>query len=229
LILDEWPMLRAGVAKVLSDAGGRVVAEVGDAVAAYAALRTHRPDLLVLGDHDSSSVDVVRRALEMTPEVRCVALLVTPGPDDLRDLLGAGAHAALPRTVDPAELIDTVRRVLAGERVVSPAVLHGMFNGGGAVPAPAPAVEAAVPAAPGPSPVTRSGRKTMVGLTSALTAKEHEVLRLMAAGRSNAEIADVLFVSGATVKTHLAHIYGKLGVSGRYEALTRAVALGLLG
>ena len=65
--------------------------------------------------------------------------------------------------------------------------------------------------------------------SATLTAKEREVLRLLAAGRSNAEIAAALYVSAATVKTHLAHIYEKLGVANRHEALNRAVTLGLLG
>ncbi len=80
------------------------------------------------------------------------------------------------------------------------------------------------PADPALAGAERSGSHREV-----LTRKELEVLARLAEGRSNREIADALFVTPATVKSHLAHIYVKLGVTGRQEAMARAVALGLLG
>jgi len=208
-------MVRVGVAKVLGDCGVRVVAETADAPATMAAVRAHEPELLVVGRHDGPQADLVTRALGVVPSLHCLALL--GAPEDLRPVLVAGAHGAVPRAVDPMELTDVVRRILAGDRVVSPGLLPRLFGVNGSTPSPsepdghrvAPAGEGGVPAA-------------------ALTGREREILRLLGAGRSNAEIASALFVSAATVKTHLAHIYGKLGARGRYEALGRAVALGLL-
>jgi DNA-binding NarL/FixJ family response regulator len=206
VIVDDWPMLRTGLAKVLTDAGGRVVTEAGDGAAALAAVRAHQPDLLVVGDHAGSAAELVARALEVVPELLCVALVAGAATDDLRPLLAAGVAAAVSRSVDPEELVEVVGRVLAGERTVSPGLVARLFDGTARPPAMA---EEAV--------------------SGPLTAKEREVLRLLAAGRSNADIAALLFVSAATVKTHLAHIYDKLGVANRHEALTRAVTLGLLG
>jgi DNA-binding NarL/FixJ family response regulator len=201
-------MVRVGVAKVLGDAGMRVVAEPADGVSAVAALRAHRPDVLVVGRVDVGPADLIARALVLVPELKCVALAAGSGPADLRPLLAAGAHGVVSRAVDPAELLDVLRRVLGGDRVVSPVLLPRMFDDGGSGPARAAGEDGA--ARPG------------------LTGRERQIMRLLGAGRSNAEIASTLFVSAATVKTHLAHIYGKLGVRGRYEAVGRAVALGLL-
>jgi DNA-binding NarL/FixJ family response regulator len=185
VVLDDWPMIRIGVSKVLTDAAIRVVLQTGDAAAAIACVRSQAPELLVFGDHGAPSPELVEKAFAVAPDLCCIALLAHAAPDELRALLASGVHAAVP---------------LAGDRVVSQGVLPQLFS-------------------------TSAGDET----AGVLTAKEREVLRLVSAGRSNAEIAAALFVSAATVKTHLGHIYDKLGARGRYEALSRAVALGLLG
>ena len=210
VVVDEWPMVRVGVGKVLGDCGVRIAADVADAAAALAALRALKPGLLVVGRHDGPQADLVARARGLLPELRCLALLAEP--DDLRTVLVAGAHGAVPRGVDPVELTDVARRILAGDRVVSPGLLPRLFGSNGA----------------GPVPTSEPPRDDPAPSVAPLTGREREILRLLGAGRSNAEIASALFVSSATVKTHLAHIYGKLGARGRYEALGRAVALGLL-
>jgi DNA-binding NarL/FixJ family response regulator len=207
-------MLRLGVGRVIDDAGGRVVAEAADGGAAMSAVRTHRPDVLVIGDHagigtDAAGlVELADDARRVAPDLRCLALVAGMGPDDLRLVLAAGVDGLLPRSVDPGELRAALIRLDAGERVVSPQVIAAMFGSGGAAPSPdGPAGDAVV----------------------ALTSKEREVLALLASGRSNAEIAGAMFLSAATIKTHLAHIYAKLGVRSRYEALSLAVALGMVG
>ena len=206
-MLDDWPLIRVGVAKVLSDEDVRVVREVADGAAALAAVRTHTPDMLVVGGHEGGQADITRQAMAAVNGLRCLVLVPSGEERDLRLVLLAGARAVLPRTVAPEELRDAVQRVMAGDHVVSPSLLPRMFdssygNGNGSTVPP-----------PG-SPV--------------LTSREREIVRLLGAGRSNAEIAEALFVSAATVKTHLAHVYEKLGVRSRYDALGRAVALGLL-
>lgn len=209
VIVDDWPLLRAGVAMAVTEAGGRVVAECTDALTALGAVRAHQPEVLVLGDHRATSPEpltkpeLVARAVSVSPGVRCVALLGNPSPDEFRGLSAAGVRAVLSRAVDPGELHEALARVLDGELVVSPVLVTRLFE-------------------------TAESMGASGSLAAPLTAKEREVLRLLAAGRSNAEIAGALYVSPATVKTHLAHIYEKLGVRGRYEALTRAVALGLV-
>ena len=208
MVLDEWPLIRLGVAKVLADEDVRVVADPADGASALAAVRAHVPDLLVIGSHDGPQAELTRQARHAVPTVECIALIPAGEERDMRLVLLAGARAVVPRTVAPDELRDVVRRVLAGDHVVSPSLLPLMFEGNG---------KAAPPAA-----------RERAAETPVLTGREREIMRLLGAGRSNAEIASALFVSGATVKTHLAHIYEKLGVRSRYDALGRAVALGLL-
>ena len=123
----------------------------------------------------------------------------TDGPDAVAELLSLDVEGLLPRAVDGTVLVDAVQRVRRGERVVDPGILVGDDV----------SVEESVGA-------------------NALTAREREVLVLLAAGNSNREIASSLFVSLPTVKTHLAHIYAKLEAKNRNEALGRAVARGLL-
>ena len=129
VVLDEWPLVRVGVAKVLGDAGMRVVAEPADGVSAVAALRAHRPDVLVVGRVDVGPADLIERALVLVPELKCVALVAGAGPAELRPVLAAGAHGVVSRAVDPEELLDVLHRVLGGDRVVSPVLLPRMFDG----------------------------------------------------------------------------------------------------
>ena len=118
-------------------------------------------------------------------------------------MLEAGARGLCARSATPEELGEAAKLVLAGERVVAPSLLPALI---GLVGLQEGADEVAV-----------------------LTPKERQVLAWVARGHSNREIAEGLFMAPGTVKTHLAHIYAKLGVKDRHEAMARAIALGLLG
>jgi DNA-binding NarL/FixJ family response regulator len=196
-------MTRIGLTRVLQSAALRVVVDTADPVEGLAAARTHEVGLVVLGEQSSSVADVVRKAKASPPPPRVAVLVANAIREDLLPLLIAGADALLVRSIGPDELVDAVTRLLAGERVVSPALLPAIVGlldtGSGDIRAPA-----------------------------LLTAKERQVLARLADGLANDQIAEALFVSAATVKTHLSHIYAKLGARTRHEALARAVALGLL-
>jgi DNA-binding NarL/FixJ family response regulator len=160
--------------------------------------------LVVLGSHGDQPIgDTVRRAKQLPQAPDVVVLLEQTDREELTMLLGAGVDALLVRCIGEAELGDALARLLAGERVVSPALL--------------PILVGVMDLA------RRDGDQD--GL---LTSKEREVLARLAEGRSNQSIAAALSVTPATVKTHLAHIYEKLGAQNRHDALHRAVALGLL-
>lgn len=197
-------MIRIGLARVLQSADVNTVGETGDALEALALVRRERPDLLVLGQHSGSTAALVRQAKEAADPPAVAVLLGRVEQDGLAELLAAGADGLLVQSVGPDELVAALGRLLTGERVVSPALLPslvgmvGVADDGGATP------------------------------VAALTAKERNVLAALAEGRSNSEIATSLYLSPATVKTHLNHIYAKLGVRSRHEAVARAVALGLL-
>ena len=200
VVADGTPLLRVGVASTLRDAG-YAVAELGATAADVTELvRRHAPEVLVVGAlPDAPMPELVRRVRAVAAPVRVVLLLGPLGAEAIAELLGLDVEGLVPRTIDADAFVAVVARIRAGERVVDPGVLIAEQNN-------------AVDAEPAGS----------------LTAREREVLVLLAAGHSNREIASSLFVSLPTVKTHLAHIYAKLGAKNRNEALGRAVAAGLL-
>ena len=202
VVIDQWALVRLGITAVLQGAGVEVVAEEGSGRDGLLRARTLGPNLLVVGaTSDLSMAEVVGQARELPVRPRVLLLVSALVPADLSELMGLGPEGVLVRSAGAEELRDAVARLLEGERVVAPALLGAVMDG-----LQAGAAEA------GP-----------------LTTKELEVLARLAEGRTNQQIAEALFVTPATVKTHLSHIYAKLGVANRQEALARAVALGLLG
>ncbi len=205
LVVDEWALFRQGVRSVLAALGVDVVDDVAGTPDALLRLWSAEPELLVAGSPAHGSVaDLVTRAKQAHPKLAVLALLPVAEPGDFRSLLAAGADSVLTRTAGPVELEDAVRRLAAGERVLTAAaVLTGLVERD----------RRAEPAA------------SAEGL---LTAKEREVLWLLAQDLSNRQIAASLVVSEATVKSHLSRLYDKLEVSGRREAVRRAIELGIL-
>jgi DNA-binding NarL/FixJ family response regulator len=180
--------------------GCTVVGETDAAATVVDLVATHRADVVVVGTlTDLPAGELVRRLAAGPTPPKVVALIGRVSPDAIADLLSLNVDGLVPRQVAPGDLAATVRRVHAGERVIDPEVLL-------------------VDTARDDEPVE----------PSSLTTREREVLVLLSNGHSNREIASSLFVSLPTVKTHLAHIYAKLGAKNRNEALGRAVASGLL-
>lgn len=207
VIVDDWPLVRVGVTRVLQSIDVRVVGEADAAVEGIRLARSASADLLLVGEPlQGPQVEAVRMAAaaDAGDVFRIVVLVTQASREQVAGLLDAGAHGLVSRSAATDDLAEAVNRVLDGERFVSPSLLPSLVG-----------------------LVTANGQNTS-DTGPALTAKELEVLRRLAEGRSNREIADAVFVTQATVKTHLAHIYTKLGVKGRHEALARAVALGLL-
>lgn len=216
VVVDEWPLVRLGVTQALRVVGMDVVADVAFADEAVRAVGASGAGYLLLGLHrDLSLAESARRAKALPSPPKVLVLVESIGREDLLALRGVGIDALLPRSVGAVELGAAIRRVAEGERVVAPALLSLLVGALG--PAAEPKDDEASP-----------GRRSP-GQAEPLTRKELEVLARLAEGRSNREIADALFVTQATVKSHLAHIYVKLGVPGRQAAMARAVALGLLG
>jgi DNA-binding NarL/FixJ family response regulator len=200
VVADGTPLLRAGIVGTLLAHGLEVRADAGTGAEVADLVERHDPGIVVLGSvPDMPAVELVRRLRARPEPPRLVVLLGRAAPDAIAELLSLDVDALVPRTIRADALVAAVRKAQGGERVVDPAVLTG--DGEAEEP-----TEAA----------------------SALTEREREVLVLLAEGHSNREIASSLFVSLPTVKTHLAHIYAKLGAKNRNEALGRAVAGGLL-
>ena len=205
VIVDEWALYRSGVASVLRNLDIEVVGEAAGANDGMMRLWSARPDLLVAGSPAHSGLaELIAEAKKAYPDLRVLALLPVSEAGKARPVLSSGADAVLTRLASPEELESAVRKVAAGERVVAAAALTVL-------------VGTTTEAADGP-----------VG-AHPLTLKEREVLDLLAKGLSNRDIASTLVVSTATVKSHLAHIYEKLGAKNRQEAVGRALEQGLLG
>ena len=212
VVVDEWPLVRLGIAQTLRGVGIAVLADVAQGEEAVRSVEAGAARYLLLGVfRDLPLAETARRAKALPSPPKLLVLVDHIGREELVALRAVGIDALLPRSVGSAELADALVRVARGEGVVAPALLSLLVGFLGS-----------------PEPVGNGAPSSASGAPDALTRKELEVLARLAEGRSNREIAEALFVTPATVKSHLAHIYLKLGVAGRQEAMARAVALGLL-
>jgi DNA-binding NarL/FixJ family response regulator len=207
VIADDQPMMRAGFKAVLEATGSiEVVAEAATGEEAVAAAEAHRPDV-VLMDIRMPGMDGIE-ATRRLPRQR-VLILTTFGLDEyIIEALRAGASGFLLKDAPTREVVEAVRAVAAGDAVLAPAVTRQLLD----------QVGRRLPAA-----VSR----TPDGLGE-LTDREQEVLRMLAVGMSNAEIANALVVSEPTVKTHVSNLLGKLGLRDRVQAVIYAYESGLI-
>jgi DNA-binding NarL/FixJ family response regulator len=207
VIADDQPMMRAGFKAVLEATGNiDVVAEAATGKEAVRAATEHAPDV-VLMDIRMPDMDGIE-ATRQLPRQR-VLILTTFGLDEyILDALRAGASGFLLKDAPTQEVIAAVRAVAAGDAVLSASVTRQLLDQVGRRL---------------PAPITREPETA-----EALTAREQEVLRMLATGLSNAEIAEALTVSEPTVKTHVSHILAKLGLRDRVQAVIYAYETGLI-
>ena len=204
VLADDHAVVRAGLRLLLDQAGGlRVVSEAGDAESALRAVLGHKPAVLVLDLNmpgELTSLDAIPKVADASPGTRVVVLTMQEDPAFARRALQAGAAGYVLKEAADSELVEAVRRAAAGDTYLNPRL--------GA------ALAAAPPAA--------------AGAPDDLSAREVEVLRLIALGHTNAEIAEQLFISVRTVETHRAHIQQKLRRSTRADLVRYALDRGLL-
>lgn len=206
VVADDNALLRAGLITVISsDPGLEVVAEADSGPGAVRAVAVHRPDVVLMDiEMPGGGIDATAAIVAAHPEVRVLILTMFDLDDYVADALRAGAAGFLLKTTEPAGLLRSIRDCAAGETTLAPTVVARLIDSFVATPAPDP-----VP-----------------GLAD-LTDRELEVLRSLAAGRSNAEIASELFLAETTVKTHVAHLFTKLGVRDRVQAVVLAHRAGI--
>ncbi|MFI7607515.1 response regulator [Micromonospora sp. NPDC049366] len=210
VLADDEAMIRAGVRAILAtDPGIEVVAEAGDGRAAVEAVRAHRPRVVLLDIRmprwdGLSAAEEIRRLVPGTATV----MLTTFGEDDfVVRALGNGASGFLLKSGDPRELIAGVHAVADGGAYLSPRVARRVIELGGGRWARRPAAR---------------------DRTAGLTDREREVLALVGAGLSNAEIARRLHLVEGTVKTYLTSIFTRLEVRNRVQAAILAYEAGLV-
>ena len=207
-LIDDHTLLRRGLVALLSQQPDlRVVGEAGDAAEALRLLPALRPDVILLDNHlpGVRGVDAIAGLREASQGSRVLMLTVSEDGQDLAAALRNGAQGYLLKTIDGDLLAQAIRRAARGEPVVSPEMMGKLvaaFQSQGA-PTPEPLPDEEEPA-------------------SVLSPREEDVLREIARGLSNKEIARALDIAETTVKIHVQHILRKLGLSSRVQAAVYA-------
>jgi NarL family two-component system response regulator LiaR len=205
LIADDHAIVRKGIRALLAtEMGIDVVGEAEDGGEALAQARQLRPDVVLMDlvMPVMNGVDTIRQISEQLPDIRILVLTSFTGLDKIFPAIKAGALGYLLKDSSPEELVRAIRQVYRGNASLHPAVARKLLQ------------ELSEP----------SGR----GQTEdPLTDREKEVLRLVAQGRHNQEIADLLAISEATVRTHVSHILTKLELSSRTQAALYALRRGI--
>jgi DNA-binding NarL/FixJ family response regulator len=211
LLADDQPLVRVGLRKILeAEADLEVVAEAANGEEAIAEARLHRPDVVLMDIRMPvlDGIEATRRIVSAQPAAR-VLILTTFGLDTyVFDALRAGASGFMLKDAPPEELVAAVLLVAKGEALLAPAVTRSVIEEFARRP---------TARTPAPSPALAE-----------LTAREREVLELLARGRSNPEICAELVISEATAKTHVARILQKLGLRDRVQAVIYAYENGVV-
>ncbi|MEK8085405.1 response regulator [Aquabacterium sp. A3] len=222
LVVDDHTLFRRGLIALLGQSPEvAVVAEAADAGEALRSATTHQPDVILLDNHlpGVHGIDALPQLLQASPQSRVLMLTVSEDANDLAQALSRGAAGYLLKTAEGAELIQSIVRVHQGESVVSTEMttklvlayqqaIQGADNNASSI-SPPPAAPVAPPEVP-VSPLQK------------LSPRERDILREIARGASNKEIARTLDIAETTVKIHVQHILRKLNLSSRVQAAVMA-------
>ncbi len=208
LLADDQELMRAGFRMILSSEPGlEVVGEAADGHQAVTRARELRPDV-VLMDVQMPGLDGLAATRQVRDSCDCSVLILTTfdREDYLFEALQAGAAGFLLKNASPEDLIQAIRVVARGDAMLAPELTRRVLDR----------------FAVSPGPVQRPDRLNQ------LTEREWDILRLLAEGASNAEIAQQLFVGEATVKTHVSRVLAKLGLRDRVQAVVFAYESGVV-
>jgi DNA-binding NarL/FixJ family response regulator len=207
LVADDQSMVRAGFRMLLSgEADIEVVAEAGNGLEAVEKTARFRPTVVLMDIRmpELDGLEATRRILASDDPPRILILTTFDLDDYVYDALCAGASGFVLKDDPPEQLLSAIRIVAGGDALLSPAVTKHVID-----------------------QFTRTPRRERPTQLDELTDRELEVLRLIARGFSNAEIAGQLFISDTTVKTHITHILQKLDLRDRVQAVILAYQSGL--
>jgi DNA-binding NarL/FixJ family response regulator len=212
VIADDQTLVRSGFRLILNAAGIMVAAEAGNGKEAVAAVLKHRPDVVLMDIRmpEMDGLEATRRILASKPGSGCQVIILTTFDLDqyVYAALTAGASGFLLKDTSPEQLVAAVRTVRSGDALLAPSITRRL-------------IERFAP--------HRADQIALHADLSVLTARELQVLRLLARGLSNAELAAELSLSEATVKTHVARILAKLQLRDRVQAVVLAYQTGLAG
>ena len=211
LIVDDQALVRAGFRMILeAEQDMEVVGEAADGREAVDEARRLRPDVVLMDVRmpEVDGIEATRRLLGDAADTKVVMLTTFDMDEYVYDALRAGASGFLLKDVPPEQLVAGIRAVASGDALLAPSVTRRV-------------IEEFVRRPP-------ASVRTLPAKLDDLTARELEVLKLIARGLSNAEIATELFVSETTVKTHVAHVLMKLDLRDRVQAVVLAYESGLI-
>lgn len=204
LLVDDHPLFRHGLRALLEQVGGaEVVGEAGDGEEAIAMALSSDPDVVVMDlvMPGTSGLEATRRLIDRNPGLGILVLTMSEDDASVFAALRAGARGYVLKGTGGADFIAAVRAVARGEAVYGAAVARR--------------IRRFLSTGPGSGPFPE------------LTQREREILDLLASGKSNADIARILFLSLKTVKNHLTNVFAKLQVADRAQAVVRARQAGL--
>jgi two-component system response regulator NreC len=204
LIVDDHAVVRSGLRRLLEDEGFEVVAEAGDMRNAVFEARAHKPDVILMDVvlPGESGIEATPAVLKEAPEAKVLVLSMQDDPRYVREAFDAGATGYVLKEAADTELVQAIREVADGGRYVHPAL--------------------------GARMITAANEERRRAEADPLSDREREVLRLLALGHTNQEIAKMLYISVRTAETHRAHIMQKLRLTTRAELVRYALEQGLL-
>lgn len=209
ILADDQDMVRAGLRLILSaEPDIEVVAEAGDGHTAVAAAKRLTPDVVLMDIRMPrlDGISATRQVLDSAADVRVIVLTTFDADDYVYDSLRAGASGFLLKSAPPEDLVRAIRVTADGGGLIDPAVTRRVVG------------EFARSTSPATPPASYR----------TLTEREQELLQIVAQGKSNGEIATELFLSEATVKTHVTRILAKLGLRDRVQVVVFAYEHGLV-
>ena len=213
ILVDDHAILRQGTAELLRrEPDLEVIGEAGDGQQAIDLVQELRPDVVVMDVRmpGMSGVEATRHIRESWPAVQVLVLTAHDDDQYVFSLLEAGASGYLLKNAPVGDLVRAIRQVKAGESPLDPSIARKIV---------------ARMTGAGEKPLPQHGETAMV---EELSARELEVLQLLAQGLSNRAIGEALFISDRTVQAHLTNIYAKMGVTTRLDAVLTAIRRGLL-
>ena len=208
VLVDDHTMFRQGLRQALAERGLEIIGEASNGRAGAKLVGELRPDVAVLDLHmpQMDGIDATREIVSNDPAARVLMLTISTEQEDVLHALTAGASGYVLKTSTPDDVVRAIVAAHRGDSTISPEVatrlVDHLRSASSRGPAAAPDVE--------------------------LTPREIEILRLIAEGKENAEIAQALFISPSTAKNHVAHVLDKLGLANRVQAAVYAVRAGLV-
>lgn len=210
LLVDDQAMVRKGFGMILSvEEDIHVVGEAADGIEAVRETRRLEPDVVLMDVQmpELDGLEATRQLLEVVPDTRVLMLTTFERDEYIFEALRIGASGFMLKNAPPEDLVDAIRVVAAGDALLAPSVTERVIQ------------EFAKKVTPARLPSAELAN---------LTEREHEVLRLVARGLTNAEVATQLIIGEATVKTHVSNLLAKLGLRDRVQAVVFAYENGIV-